>query len=67
MECLPFLASNNYRNFWLRKGLGSFIRSSPHEDILDILSDFPKELEEIAFGRPLMNAPENSRKSQQRN
>lgn len=38
-----------YRGAW--ESGGEFLERSPHEDILDIIDDLPKELEEIAFGR----------------
>ncbi len=31
---------------------------SPHEDILDIIEDLPKEMEEIAFGRRFRLSPD---------
>lgn len=36
---------------------GEFLAKSPHEDILDILDELPKELEEIAFGHRFRLAP----------
>ena len=38
-----------YRGAW--ESDGQFLERSPHEDILEIIDDFPKEIEEIAFGR----------------
>src|ERR1035441_6181709 len=38
-----------YRGAW--ESGGEFLAKSPHEDILDILDELPKELEEIAFGQ----------------
>jgi esterase/lipase len=38
-----------YRGAW--ESGGQFLEKSPHEDILDILDELPKGLEEIAFGR----------------
>jgi hypothetical protein len=37
---------------------GEFLEKSPHQDILDILDDLPKELEEIAFGRRFELSPD---------
>lgn len=45
-----------YRGAW--ESSGKFLRKSPHEDILDILSDLPCELEDIAFGQRFRLAPE---------
>jgi len=45
-----------YRGAW--ESGGEFLRKSPHEDILDILDEFPTELEEIAFGRRFRLAPD---------
>jgi pimeloyl-ACP methyl ester carboxylesterase len=45
-----------YRGAW--ESNGEFLQKSPHEDILDILSDLPCELEEIAFGQQFRLAPE---------
>ncbi len=36
---------------------GEFLQKSPHEDILDVLDELPKELEEIAFGQRFRLAP----------
>jgi pimeloyl-ACP methyl ester carboxylesterase len=44
-----------YRGAW--ESGGHFLEKSPHEDILDIISDFPKKLEEIAFGRRFRLSP----------
>src|SRR3974377_1305515 len=44
-----------YRGAW--ESSGKFLRKSPHEDILDIVSDLPCELEEIAFGQHFRLAP----------
>ncbi len=38
-----------YRGAW--ESGGEFLAKSPHEDILDVLNELPKELEEIAFGQ----------------
>jgi pimeloyl-ACP methyl ester carboxylesterase len=38
-----------YRGAW--ESGGEFLEKPPHQDILDILDELPKELEEIAFGR----------------
>jgi dipeptidyl aminopeptidase/acylaminoacyl peptidase len=45
-----------YRGAW--ESGGTFLQKSPHEDILDILSVLPGELEEIAFGQNFRLAPE---------
>ncbi len=45
-----------YRGAW--KSGGEFLAKSPHEDILDVLDELPKELEEIAFGRRFQLAPD---------
>jgi pimeloyl-ACP methyl ester carboxylesterase len=39
---------------------GRFLEKSPHEDILDIIEDFPKDIdiEEIAFGRRFRLSPD---------
>jgi pimeloyl-ACP methyl ester carboxylesterase len=46
-----------YRGAW--ESGGEFLARSPHEDILDIIDDLPKELEEIAFGRRFRLSPDN--------
>ena len=38
-----------YRGAW--ESGGEFLEKSPHQDILDILDELPRELEEIAFGQ----------------
>ena len=45
-----------YRGAW--ESGGGFLEKSPHEDILDILDELPRGLEEIAFGRRFRLAPE---------
>jgi|ERR1700677_36106 dipeptidyl aminopeptidase/acylaminoacyl peptidase len=45
-----------YRGAW--ESGGEFLEKSPHEDILDIIDELPKEIEEIAFGRRFQVAPE---------
>src|SRR5438094_8289365 len=45
-----------YRGAW--ESGGDFLEKSPHQDILDILDELPKELEEIAFGRRFRLAPD---------
>lgn len=45
-----------YRGAWESGGL--FLEKSPHEDILDVLDELPKELEEIAFGRRFLLSPD---------
>jgi pimeloyl-ACP methyl ester carboxylesterase len=44
-----------YRGAW--ESGGEFLSRSPHEDILDVLDELPKELEEIAFGQRFRLAP----------
>jgi pimeloyl-ACP methyl ester carboxylesterase len=44
-----------YRGAW--ESGGKFMAKSPHEDILDVLDELPKELEEIAFGKRFWLAP----------
>jgi len=38
-----------YRGAW--ESDGEFLERSPHEDILDVIDELPKGIEEIAFGR----------------
>ncbi|MGO9089015.1 MAG: alpha/beta hydrolase family protein [Terriglobales bacterium] len=45
-----------YRGAW--ESGGEFLAQSPHQDIHDILDEFPKELEEIAFGQRFRLAPD---------
>jgi dipeptidyl aminopeptidase/acylaminoacyl peptidase len=45
-----------YRGAW--ESDGHFLGESPHEDILDIIDDLPKEMEEIAFGRRFRLSPD---------
>jgi pimeloyl-ACP methyl ester carboxylesterase len=45
-----------YRGAW--ESSGEFLAKSPHEDMLDILDESPKELEEIAFGQRFRLAPD---------
>jgi dipeptidyl aminopeptidase/acylaminoacyl peptidase len=45
-----------YRGSW--ESGGNFLEKSPHEDILDIIDDLPKELEEIAFGQLFRLSPD---------
>jgi dipeptidyl aminopeptidase/acylaminoacyl peptidase len=58
-----FLAGNGfwviyprYRGAW--ESGGEFMAKSPHEDILDVLDELPKELKEIAFGQRFRLAPD---------
>jgi pimeloyl-ACP methyl ester carboxylesterase len=60
---LEFLAANGfwviyprYRGAW--ESGGRFLEKSPHEDVLDIIDDLPKEIEEIAFGRRFRLSPD---------
>ena len=45
-----------YRGSW--ESGGEFLAKSPHEDILEILDEFPAELEEIAFGKRFALSPD---------
>ena len=45
-----------YRGAW--ESGGQFLEKSPHEDILDIIDELPKEIEEIAFGRRFRLSPD---------
>jgi dipeptidyl aminopeptidase/acylaminoacyl peptidase len=45
-----------YRGAW--ESGGEFLEKSPHQDILDILGELPKDLEEIAFGRRFQLSPD---------
>src|SRR5580704_11334837 len=45
-----------YRGAW--ESEGHFLEKSPHEDILDIIDDLPKGIEEIAFGRRFRLSPD---------
>jgi dipeptidyl aminopeptidase/acylaminoacyl peptidase len=45
-----------YRGAW--ESDGQFLERSPHEDILDIIDDLPKGIEEIAFGRRFRLSPD---------
>ena len=45
-----------YRGAW--ESGGEFLAKSPHEDVLDILDELPRELEEIAFGRRFRLSPD---------
>jgi pimeloyl-ACP methyl ester carboxylesterase len=45
-----------YRGAW--ESGGQFLANSPHEDILDILDDLPKEIEELAFRRRFRLSPD---------
>jgi pimeloyl-ACP methyl ester carboxylesterase len=45
-----------YRGAW--ESGGEFLEKSPHQDIVDILDELPKELEEIAFGRRFRLSPD---------
>jgi pimeloyl-ACP methyl ester carboxylesterase len=45
-----------YRGAW--ESGGHFLAKSPHEDILDIIEDLPKEIEEIAFGQRFPLSPD---------
>jgi pimeloyl-ACP methyl ester carboxylesterase len=44
-----------YRGAW--ESGGEFLERSPHEDILDIIGELPKELEEIACGQRFRLSP----------
>jgi len=45
-----------YRGAW--ESDGHFLEKSPHEDILDIIDDLPRGMEEIAFGRRFRLSPD---------
>jgi pimeloyl-ACP methyl ester carboxylesterase len=45
-----------YRGAW--ESGGHFLEKSPHEDILDMIDDLPKGIEEIAFGRRFRFSPD---------
>jgi pimeloyl-ACP methyl ester carboxylesterase len=45
-----------YRGAW--ESGGAFLERSPHEDILDIVGELPKEIEEVAFGRRFRLSPD---------
>lgn len=45
-----------YRGTW--ESGGEFLAKSPHEDILDVLNELPRELEGIAFGQRFRLAPD---------
>lgn len=45
-----------YRGAW--ESDGQFLAKSPHEDILDIIDDLPKEIEELAFGQRFKLSPQ---------
>ena len=45
-----------YRGAW--ESDGQFLEKSPHEDILDIIDDLPKEIEELAFGKRFQLSPQ---------
>jgi pimeloyl-ACP methyl ester carboxylesterase len=45
-----------YRGAW--ESGGEFLAKSPHEDIVDVLNELPKELKEIAFGQRFRLAPD---------
>jgi len=45
-----------YRGAW--ESGGEFLANSPEEDILSVLDELPKELEEIAFGQRFRLAPD---------
>ena len=44
-----------YRGAW--ESDGQFLEKSPHEDILDIVSELPKGVREIAFGQKFLLSP----------
>jgi pimeloyl-ACP methyl ester carboxylesterase len=45
-----------YRGAW--ESSGEFLERSPHEDILDIIGELPRGMEEIAFGRRFRLSPD---------
>ena len=56
LESRDALVEQSSRGAW--ESGGHFLERSPHEDILDIIDDFPKEIEEIAFGRGFRLSPD---------
>ena len=58
-----FLANKGYWVFYPRwrgawESGGRFLEKSPHEDILDVISELPKGVKEIAFGRKFTLSPD---------
>jgi alpha-beta hydrolase superfamily lysophospholipase len=59
---VEFLSGQGYWVFYPRwrgswESGGQFLERSPHEDILDIVSELPKGIQELAFGREFRCAP----------
>src|SRR5271163_3644972 len=53
---VEFLSSKGYWVFYPRwrgawESGGQFLERSPHQDILDIVSELPKGIQEVAFGQ----------------
>lgn len=60
---VEFLSSKGYWVFYPRwrgawESGGNFLEQSPHEDILDIISELPRGFKELAFGKTFRCAPE---------
>lgn len=45
-----------YRGAW--ESGGEFLKTSPHQDIFDIIDELPKNIREIAFGRSFQLSPD---------
>lgn len=60
---VEFLSGKGYWVFYPRwrgawESGGQFLERSPHEDILDIVGELPKGIQELAFGRRFCCSPE---------
>ena len=60
---VEYLSTKGYWVFYPRwrgawESGGQFLERSPHEDILDIVSELPKGFEELAFGRKFRFSPD---------
>jgi alpha-beta hydrolase superfamily lysophospholipase len=60
---VEFLSRKGYWVFYPRwrgawESAGQFLARSPHEDILDIVSELPRGFQELAFGRKFQCSPE---------
>jgi dipeptidyl aminopeptidase/acylaminoacyl peptidase len=60
---MNFLASKGYWVFYPRyrgawESAGNFLQKSPHLDILDVISELPKGVQELAFGKRFSLAPD---------
>src|ERR1700722_6684019 len=59
---VEFLAGKGYWVFYPRwrgawESGGRFFEHSPHEDILDVFDELPKQIKELAFGRTFRCSP----------